>query len=181
MNALGHVQPVLGGTEPPPKRRCLGHQINATGPRGSDSMAYQGQHAHRVYDAMTDARNIESEFNDTDLAILGTTAKNYSQQLSETSGSSTTQSHLDAVSHPPVAPHSNEIGLVQQECSIPIPHDTASTFILRPPDPSEVQDSTMVTTDTNLRRSSLSDMEMVQAWPTEDDIRLIESVWNNPF
>ncbi|KAK7889944.1 hypothetical protein LTR67_008408 [Exophiala xenobiotica] len=100
---------------PPPKRRCV----------------------HHACGNMLNGRSIESEFNNTRaLIVTGTDGPpqptNYSQQLLETSGSSTPQSHFDPISDPSVAPRSIETGPVQQNCSIPIPQNTVSTGMVTP-------------------------------------------------
>nr|KAK5449220.1 hypothetical protein LTR18_002309 [Exophiala xenobiotica] len=133
-------------TRPPRKRRCV----------------------HHACGNMLNGRSIESEFNNTRATIVTGTdgppqPTNYSQQLLEISGSSTPQSHFDPISDPFVAPRSIEIGLVQQDCSMPIPHNTASTG--------------MVTPDTSWQPLDLGDMdmEMIQGWPSREDMEMIQN------
>ncbi|KIW86687.1 uncharacterized protein Z519_12742 [Cladophialophora bantiana CBS 173.52] len=177
-------------------------------PEGSDSAGYQGQYhlednvtaennptrnqtrpsrkrrrAPQVCDSTMNSRSIESESNDTHLATIATATDgptqptNYAQHLLETPGSSTTQSHVDPASHPSVAPHLIEIDLIQEDGSIPI-HDTASTFMLRPPDPNEMQDSTMVAADRSGQWLNLDDMDMVRDWSNLDDMEMVRD-WSN--
>ncbi|KAK7894612.1 hypothetical protein LTR67_006374 [Exophiala xenobiotica] len=129
--------------------------------------------SHGVDEIMTDSRRTEYGLNDSHLATIVTSTDdltqppNYSQLPLETAGSSTTRSRFESASYLSVAPRPNENGIVQQDCSVPIPHDTASTFVRRLPDPNEIN-STMVTTDTNLQWPSLDDMDMIHDFRQSD-------------